>query len=215
MRYIFLVFLLSVVAVVAIAGFRGSKSRRPPIELIADMDRQPKLRPETASTFFKDGRTSRLPVEGTIARATPMKVGETEVYAWQVTPVTTGRQAGTTNFLATNPLPVNEQFMAKGEHLFNIYCAACHTKVGDGNSVAKRINAMGVVANLHDKRIVELTDGEFFNTISVGKNLMSGYADKLDAEERWAVVAYVRALQLTRLGGVADVPESARATFAR
>lgn len=215
MRYIFLVFFLAVVAVLAVAGFRGSKSRRTPIELIPDMDRQPKLRPETASTFFKDGRTSRLPVEGTIARVDPIKVGATEVYAWQQSPVTTGREAGSTNFLATNPLPVTEAFLAKGEKTFTIYCAACHTKVGDGNSVAKKIGAMGVVANLHDKRIVEMPDGELFNTISVGKNLMGGYADKLDPEERWAAVAYLRALQLTRLGTLDDVPESARATLAR
>lgn len=215
MRYIFLVFLVAVVAVVAIAGSRGSKSRRPPIELIPDMDRQPKLRPETASTFFKDGRSSRLPVEGTIARTAPIKVGDADVYAWQNSPVTTGYTASTTNFLPHLPLAVNEAFLAKGEKNFNIYCAACHTKVGDGNSVAKKIGAMGVVANLHDKRIVELTDGELFRTISYGKNLMGGYADKLDPEERWAVIAYLRALQITRLGALDDVPESARATFAR
>jgi len=214
MRYIFLTFLLLVVVVVAIAGFRGSMSRRPSIELIADMDRQPKLRPETASTFFKDGRTSRLPVDGTIARSTPMKVGVAEVYAWQNSPITTGHQVGTTNFLTTNPFPVSEEFLAQGEKNYTIYCAPCHTKVGDGNSVAKRIGAMGVVANLHDKRIVELADGELFNTITAGKNLMSGYADKLNPEERWAVIAYLRALQLTRLGTLDDVPESARATFA-
>jgi mono/diheme cytochrome c family protein len=215
MRYIFLVFLVAAVAVVSIAGFRGSKSRRPPIELIPDMDRQPKLRPETASTFFKDGRTSRLPVEGTIARANPIKGAETDVYPWQNSPVTTGYSAGTTNFLVFSPLAVNEAFLAKGEKAFNIYCAACHTKVGDGNSVAKKVGAMGVVANLHEKRIVEQTDGELFRVITNGKNLMGGYADKLDPEERWAVVAYLRALQIARLGTLDDLPESARATFAR
>lgn len=213
MRYILLIFLLSVVAVLAIAGFRGSKSRRPPIELIADMDRQPKLRPQTTSTFFQDGRTARLPVEGTIARATPVKFGATEVYPWETVPFTTGYEAGTTNFLAVNPLPVNETVLALGERNYNIYCAACHTKVGDGNSVAKRINAMGVVANLHDKRIVEQPDGELFHTIRAGKNLMGGYADKLSAEESWGVVAYLRALQLARLGTLDDVPAQTRATL--
>jgi mono/diheme cytochrome c family protein len=214
MRYLLLVFLLAVVAVVAIAGFRGGMSRRPPIELIADMDRQPKLRPQTTSPFFQDGQTSQRPVEGTIARGTPMKVGAAEVYGWETTPVTTGYETGTTNFLAVNPFPVNATFLALGEKKYNVYCAACHTKLGDGSSVAKRINAMGVVGNLHDKRIVEQPDGELFHTIRAGKNLMGGYADKLSAEESWAVVAYLRALQLTRLGTLEDVPAQTRANLA-
>lgn len=126
MRYIFLVFLVAAVAVVSIAGFRGSKSRRPPIELIPDMDRQPKLRPETASTFFKDGRTSRLPVEGTIARANPIKGAETDVYPWQNSPVTTGYSAGTTNFLVFSPLAVNEAFGQGRQGLQHLLCRLPH-----------------------------------------------------------------------------------------
>jgi mono/diheme cytochrome c family protein len=97
--------------------------------------------------------------------------------------------------------------------VFNIQCAACHSKVGDGKGVPNRIGAMAVVANLHDKRIVELTDGELFNTVSYGKGLMQGYAGSMPVQDRWAAVAYLRALQLSRLGTLDDVPEAARGTL--
>jgi hypothetical protein len=72
---------------------------------------------------------------------------------------------------------------------------------------------MAVVGNLHDKRIVELTDGELFNTISYGKNLMQGYAANLPVQDRWAAIAYLRALQLSRLGTLDEVPEAMRGTL--
>jgi Cytochrome C oxidase, cbb3-type, subunit III len=72
---------------------------------------------------------------------------------------------------------------------------------------------MAVVANLHDKRIVEMTDGEIFNTITYGKNLMGPYGANVAAEDRWAIIAYLRALQLSQLGTVDDVPEQMRSTF--
>jgi hypothetical protein len=72
---------------------------------------------------------------------------------------------------------------------------------------------MAVVGNLHDKRIVELADGELFNTISYGKNLMQGYAANLPVQDRWAAVAYLRALQLSRLGALDEVPEAVRGTL--
>jgi mono/diheme cytochrome c family protein len=209
MRYFLAIFVLCVLATVGVLGFRGSHFRRPPLYIFPDMERQPKLRPETANAFFDDGMSSRLPVEGTVARSKPIQVGEQSVYPWQDTPVTTGRVTGTTNFLELNPLPVTAELLQRGQQVFDIVCAACHSKVGDGNGTPKRINAMAVVGNLHDKRIVELTDGELFNTVSYGKGLMQGYAGTLPIQDRWAAIAYLRALQLSRLGSTNDVPESA------
>jgi mono/diheme cytochrome c family protein len=123
--------------------------------------------------------------------------------------VTTGLVTGSTNFVELNPLPVTDELLQRGQQVFNINCAACHSKVGDGSGTPKRIGAMAVVANLHDKRIVELADGELFNTISYGKNLMQGYAANLPIQDRWAAVAYLRALQLSRLGALDEVPEAA------
>ena len=213
MRYFLAIFALSVLAVVGVLGFRGTHFRKPPLYIFPDMERQPKLRPETANAFFEDGMSSRLPVQGTIARSQPIQVGAKLVYPWEDTPVTTGRVTGTTNFVELNPLPVNAELMQRGEQVFNITCAACHSRLGEGNGTPKRINAMAVVGNLHDKRIVELTDGEVFNTVSYGKGLMQGYAGTMPIRDRWAAIAYLRALQLSRLGSLDEVPESMRGTL--
>ena len=108
--YFCLGFLLLSVVTFAIAGKRGSLSRKPPIEVIPDMDRQPKIRPQTPNAFFADGRSSRLPVQGTVARGA----------AYQDIPMNTGRETGTTNFVAVNPLPVNEVVMARGRERYEI-----------------------------------------------------------------------------------------------
>ena len=145
--------------------------------------------------------------------AAPIRTGSRLVYPFQDSPVNTGRVAGGTHFIETNPLPVTAELLRRGQQRFDIHCAACHTRLGDGNPVAKRIAAMPVVANLHDKRIVVMPDGEIFNTITRGKNLMSGYGADIAVEDRWAIIAYVRALQLSWLGTLEDVPEAARSTL--
>jgi mono/diheme cytochrome c family protein len=210
MRYFLAIFTVCVLATVGVLGFRGSHSRKPPLYIFPDMERQPKLRPETANAFFADGMSSRLPVEGTISRSQPIQVGTELVYPWQDSPVNTGRVTGTTNFVEAIPLPVTDELLQWGEQVFNITCAACHSKLGDGKGVANRIGAMPVVANLHDKRIVELTDGELFNTVSNGKGNMQGYAPTIPIQDRWAAVAYLRALQLSRLGSLDEVPAGLR-----
>src|SRR5689334_1516279 len=201
MRYFLLIFALCVVTVMAIAGKRGSISRRPPIEVFPDMDRQPKLRPQTPNHFFADGKSSRLPIAGTIAWDDH----------YQDTPVNTGRTPGTTNFVEVLPVDVNVQLLDRGQQRFNINCSPCHGAQGDGNGITKKIGAMGVVANLHDKRIVELPDGELFYVISNGRNNMGAYGPTVTVEDRWAIVAYLRALQLTRLGMIEDLPQELRA----
>jgi len=191
-------------------GFRGSHSRKPPLYIFPDMERQPKLRPQTANAFFENGLSSRLLVAGAIPRGQAVQVGQKLVYPWEDSPVATGRVPGTTNFVELNPMPVDAELLQRGQQVFDITCAACHSKLGDGKGTPNRIGAMAVVANLHDKRIVELTDGELFNAVSYGKTLMQGYAGTLPIRDRWAAIAYLRALQLSRLGTIEDVPEAAR-----
>jgi len=206
MRYFLLIFGVCVVLVVLIAGKRGDLTRNRPIQIFPDMKRQLKLRPQTANGFFADGLSSQLPQPGTVAQSKPLMVGGKEVYPYEDAPVNTGRIVGTTNFVELNPLPVTTQSLARGRERFTIFCSACHGQTGDGNGIARKIGAMAVVANLHDKRIVELSDGDIFNTISHGKNLMGAYGPQIPVEDRWAIVAYVRALQLSRLGSAADLP---------
>lgn len=213
MRYFLLIFGVLVVLVVLIAGRRGDLTRNRPIQIFPDMKRQLKLRPQTANSFFANGLSSQLPPPGTIARSKPLNVGGQAVYPFEDLPVNTGRVTGTTNFVELNPLPVTTQLLNRGQQRYGIYCTPCHGATGEGKGITQKIGAMAVVANLHDKRIVELPDGDIFNTISHGKNLMGAYASQIAVEDRWAVVAYLRALQLSRLGAVEDLSPEVRATL--
>ena len=212
MRYLLLLFILSAVVVLAIFGTRGNTSRKPPIEVFGDMDRQPKLRPQADSPFFADGRTSRLPPAGTIPRTHPVVAGGKEVFPFDDDPINTGRSPGTTNYVDVNPLPVTDRVMARGQERYNIYCAPCHGALGDGKSAVAKLG-MSVIADLHDtktRKVVQQPDGQIFETITFGRNLMGPYGGVIPVEDRWAIIAYVRALQRSRLATTADLPPGER-----
>ncbi|MBM3835187.1 MAG: cytochrome c [Verrucomicrobia bacterium] len=218
MRYFLLIFFFSAVLVLAWAGFRGEKTRRPPIELFPDMDRQPKLRPQAANDFFPDGRSSRLPVAGTIVRSAAYQnlvdadAGK-PVYPHNDAPANTGMITGTTNFVEHSPFQISAQLMARGRDRYQITCSPCHGAMGDGNGITKKLGAMLTVANLHDQRLVRMTDGELFYVTTNGRGLMGPYGPQVEVEDRWAIVAYVRALQRSRLATLDDVPEQLRNTL--
>ncbi len=219
MRYFLLIFVLTCVAVVGVCGFRGSHTRRPPIEIFPDMVRQNKVRPQTPSDFFADEESSRLFPVGTIARTTPIKInGEAvvidgkPVYSYEDVPFNTGRIPGTTNFIPNNPLPLTRQVMDRGEQRFQINCMPCHGPDGDGKGITSKYN-MFSMANFHDQRLINMPDGEIFNTITYGKNLMGSYGANVTVEDRWAIIYYVRALQRSQLATVEDVPEPDRDQF--
>ena len=216
MRYIISIILIGAAlgaAIVGIAGFRGGLSRKPPIEVFPDMNRQLKLRPQEPNPFFPNGVSSQLPPSGTIARSEPMQTINGPVYPFEDAPVNTGRVTGTTNFVETNPLPVTGELLQRGHERFDIYCAPCHGRLGDGNGITKKLGVMPAVANLHDQRIVVMTDGEIFNTITHGKSTMAAYGPLMPAQDRWAVIAYLRALQLSQLGSVDDLPPDQQKTL--
>jgi mono/diheme cytochrome c family protein len=213
MRYFLIIFGVAVLVVMGVAGKRGDLSRNRPLQIFADMKRQLKLRPQTANGFFPNGLSSQLPPAGTVAQGKPMIVGGQEIYPFEDAPVNTGRVTGTTNFVELNPFPVTEGLLKRGQQRFTIYCSPCHGQTGEGNGITKKLGVMAVLANLHDQRIVELADGEIFNTVSNGKNNMQGYAPQIPVEDRWAVIAYLRALQLSRLGSVDDLPPELRANL--
>ena len=194
---------LAVVTIVSVAGLRGSLSRKPPLEVFPDMDRQPKLRPQTVTKFagFADGQSSRAHVAGSVSREAAAAADET----------TTGKKADGA-WVDASPVPVTRELVNRGRERYGIYCAPCHGLSGDGNGVTTKFG-MAAVAKLHDERLIKMADGEIFNTITYGKNLMYPYADKLDPQDRWAVVSYVRALQLSRLGKKEEIPDAVRATL--
>jgi len=210
---IVLVLFVASLTVVGIAGFQGHRSRKPPIEVFPDMDRQPKLRPQKPDPFFANGVSSQLPPPGTIARSLPIQSSAVAVYRFEDSPVNTGRITGTTNFVENNPLPVTGLLLERGRDRYAIYCTPCHGALADGNGVMRKIGALPAVANLHDKRIVEMTDGEIFNTVTVGKGLMGAYGPLMPAEDRWAIIAYVRALQLSQLGSLDDLTPQQQAVL--
>jgi mono/diheme cytochrome c family protein len=210
MRYFLIVFAVCVLAVVGIAGKRGSLSRKPPLYMFPDMRRQLKLRPQQANDFFANGTSSQLPVPGTIARGKPIQTANGMVYPYEDAAVFTGRVPGTTNFVENNPLTVNAQLLKRGQQRFTIYCSPCHGQEADGNGITKKLGVMLTVANLHDKRIVELPDGEIFRVITDGRNTMGAYGPNVPVEDRWAIIAYLRAVQLIWLGTIDDVPQELR-----
>jgi mono/diheme cytochrome c family protein len=219
MRYFLSIFFLTCFAVVAICGFRGSHSRRAPIELFNDMVRQNKVRPQTPSEFFPDEFSSRVFPVGTVARTGPyiingqaLQVDGKPVYPYEDSLVNTGRIPGTTNWTPINPVPITRQLLDRGQQRYQINCMPCHGPDGDGKGITSKYG-MVAVGNYHDKRLIDMCDGQIFNTITYGTNLMGAYGANVTVEDRWAIIAYVRALQRSQLATAEDVPESDRAPF--
>jgi len=224
MRYFYLGFILTVATVIGLLGFRGGMSRKPPLEIFPDMVRQAKLRPQVPSDFYKDGWSSRVIPEGTVARTKPIVVAGEQVnfdgkpvYPYQNSPVTTGTTSiskTATNYLELSPIPITTKLLDRGQERYTIYCQPCHGPVGNGQGVTSKFG-VGGIADLHQRRIVEMTDGQIFYTITHGSpaGLMGPYGPMIPVEDRWAIVSYVRALQRSQLATMNDVPQAERAAL--
>lgn len=182
---------------VLLVACAGRTSRKPQVEIFPDMKRQAKVKPQEASAFFADGRGSRAPVPGTIAQ------GQLD----DDSPFATGAENGM--YVARNPLPLDEKVLARGQERFNIYCAPCHDRTGSGRGIVGQRSSW-LANNLHDDRIKAMVDGEIFQVITYGRRTMPGYRFQISEQDRWAIVAYVRALQRATSGTLADVPEELR-----
>lgn len=202
MRYVYLVTFFVVVLGVGVLGFRGTTTTKPPLEVFPDMDRQPKYKPQGESAFFADRRADRPLPAGVVARG--------ELRADPA--LNLGRVARNGDFFRGFPagLTIDHSFLAKGRERYDIYCGICHGGVGDGRGIVTQYG-WGTPANFHTDRIRQMPEGELFEVITNGRNTMFPYADKLTPEERWAVIAYVRALQRSHNGRVEDVPAARRA----
>jgi mono/diheme cytochrome c family protein len=171
---------------------RGCTSSRPPIHLNPSMDDQPKVLAQTASTFFYDGSSMRQPVPGTIAIG-----GLKEDAAFF-----TGKGADG-QFVATNPVTVNEAVVERGRQRYTIYCAPCHDARGDGKGILfQRANVP--TASFHQEKILKYPDGQIFDVITNGFGLMSGYRWPIPPADRWAIIAYVRELERKRQATATD-----------
>jgi mono/diheme cytochrome c family protein len=171
-----------------LASCAGTTSRKPPIEIFPDMDRQPKVKPQTVKL---------RPVSGTVALG-QLKDDE---------PFYTGLSGGM--YLGKNPLPMDRATLTRGQQRFNIYCTPCHDRTGTGHGIVPQKSSW-LPANLSDDRVRAMVDGELFNVISHGRRSMPGYRFQVNERDRWAIVAYVRALQRAGTGTVDDVPQELR-----
>ena len=199
-------------AALALAGCRGQTSQEAPVVLLRNMYNQPRYSPQSESKYFSYKRTMRTPVEGTVAREMEMNPA-----------VADGRTPDGLGFVDTIPSTViqrmdgMENLVTRGQQRYGIYCAPCHDGLGHGKGmVIQRANLGGFQPpTFHDDRVRSMPDGQLFQTISYGYNNMPAYGAQMPVDDRWAVVAYVRALQLAQLGGAGDLSADQQAAFAR
>lgn len=195
---------LRALALAALAGLtgcaRGCTSSQPPIHINPSMLNQPKVLPQTASTFFYDGLSMRQPVPGTV----PIGGLKEDVAFF------TGKGADG-QFVATIPGTVDEARVERGRQRYAIYCQPCHDAKGDGKGILfQRGNVP--TASFHQEKILKYADGQIFDVITNGTGLMSGYRWPIPPADRWAIIAYVRELERKRLASATDAPASAEAT---
>jgi mono/diheme cytochrome c family protein len=214
MRFVWLAFLFAVVAAVSVLGFRGTRFKQPPLEVFPDMDRQPKYKPQQESKFFPNGMTDRPVPANTVARG--RSVAEDPTYLAEDDHMYRGYRGpllpeGTEWYRGfPQEIEINRALLDRGRDREALFCSPCHGTVGDGNGITK-LYGMGATPSWHDDRIRQMPEGQIFNTITNGKNTMMGYGDRIPPADRWAIIAYVRALQRAREGTVDDVPAAHRA----
>lgn len=164
-----------------------------------DMNDQAKLEPFEASRFFADGRASRPLVEGTVPR------GRAAPDPW----LEQGR-APDGSLAAEFPFPVTKAVLGRGRERYEIYCAPCHARTGDGDGMVVR-RGYRRPPSFHEARLRAAPAGHFVDAIANGFGAMPDHAAQVPPPDRWAIAAYIRALQLSRNATIADVPEKDRA----
>jgi hypothetical protein len=187
---------LAVLMVLAMALLAGACERTGPS--FQQMGRQPKYDPLEPSAFFADGMSARPRVPGTVAR------GEVSNNPFMDSGKIDGQDGD--GF----PMPVTAQILNRGHERFNIYCSECHGRVGDGNGM---IPSRGFrrPPSFHTEALRNAKTGHFFDVMTNGFGAMPPYAVQVPVADRWAIIAYIRALQLSQNGTINDVPADERA----
>ncbi len=196
---------LAALGLLTLAGCRGQTSDEPPILLERNMYDSERYNPEQYSQFFADHRTMRQPVAGTIARDRYEDEPE----------IATGLTSDKSAYVMVVPPPVvtrmggMEKFLAHGQERFGIYCAPCHGLTGDGKGmvVCKRdkvtdpceSRGFPPLPSYEDPRLRHMPDGQLFATITHGVRTMPAYGPQIPVADRWAIVGYVRALELSQM----------------
>lgn len=161
-----------------------------------DMHNEPKFYPQRGTSFYADGRSVRPQVENTVAR------NQLHADTYFYTGVVDGKEGD------GMPLPVTPELMARGQERYNIYCTPCHSRVGNGQGMIVQ-RGYRPAGNFHTDRLRNAPLGHFFSVITNGYGAMPEYASQVAPADRWAIVAYIRALQLSQNARATDVPDTA------
>ncbi len=204
---VLLILVAAVVVAVALAGRAWTTtSKSPRIHLVQDMDKQPKFQPQSANLLFADGRAMRLPVRGTVARG---ELNEDDAFHL-------GKRDGQWIQEFPKDVKLTFAFLERGQARFNIYCATCHGFSGYGNGPTHQ-RALPLMEgtwvpplSMHHETVLKRPEGHLFNTITNGIRSMPAYGAQIAEGDRWAIVAYIRALQRSQKATLKDVPEDRR-----
>ena len=197
--------LAAAVLAVALGGCRGMTSEKTPIHPNLNMDYVQRFEAQEPNAFFADGAAMRPPVPGTVARG-KLRVAANAPYFY-------GRDAGGA-YVPEIPIEVTGALLERGQERYNIYCTPCHGYAGDGRGIVAVGNGgLGYgfqVPSYHTDALRARPDGYVYDVIQNGLNTMPSYGHEMAAADRWAVVAYVRALQQSQQATAADVPQTER-----
>ena len=160
---------------------------------------QPRIKPLAPSDFYADGQSARQPVPGTVARG--------QLHDDRVLHTGIG---GDGKLVAVVPMPVTSQVIRRGQQRFDIYCSPCHSRLGDGRGMIVR-RGFKQPSSFHIDRLRNQPIGYFFDVMTQGFGQMSSYASQVPVEDRWAIAAYIRALQLASHAPAAELPAADRA----
>lgn len=195
-------YLLLLGAVVILGGCRGALKEDPPIHVNPNMDAMERFEAQETNPFFEDGRAMRPPVPGTVARGMLREdVG-----------FHTGRDEEG-GYLEVLPVEYTVEFASRGRKRYDIYCSVCHGSAGDGQGIVMTGGYGFVPISFHNDRLRTIEDGYLYDVITRGVRTMPAYAQQIPVADRWAIVAYIRALQRSQNAGIEDIPSDERTNF--
>jgi mono/diheme cytochrome c family protein len=176
-------------------------SKNPPIHLNPNMDDQPKYEAMEESRFWTDRSVMRIPVEGTVARG---QLNEDPAYFEGKNP--------DGSFLKKSPVKIDIYLLKRGQERFNIFCSPCHDRTGYGQGIIVKKGFLPA-PSFHLDRLRQAEDGYIFDVITKGIRNMPSYKYQVPVPDRWAIVAYIRALQRSQNATLTDIPEKIRQTL--
>lgn len=202
---------VAMVVAAALGGCRGNKSAAPPVHLVSNMDFQQKYSAQEPNPWFHDGSAARERVEGTVPRTQTGAGGEDLLRADDHLYRARGADGRLVDALPPS-IQLDEALLARGQARFDIFCVPCHDGMGTGKGIVAQRGLKVMPPSYHSDKIRAMPLGYFFDVISEGKGTMLSYAAQIpDVQDRWAIAAWVRTLQVSQTARLADVPPNVAA----